>query len=139
MGIEAYIPQISLTIVTLIVVYMYDWIFIWSDDFFSSIIRSFLESIINHFKSSKFSFKGFWFNIPSFIYFIITVIIFLPLAINYGVNNLNPILIQFLSKSQIILWLVIGFIFIILYFLFQQFWYKLRKQQKNQRRTNQNY
>ena len=136
MVLETYILNISTIIITLISVYIYERFFISTNNFVSDIIKDILESWITYIikeitrKKKKFEFRGFWENIPNFIYFIITIIIFLPLAIKFGVDNLNPFLTGFLPNSWWILVIMVIIIFIILYALFKDFWYKDKKQQK---------
>jgi len=132
MAFESYVPKLSLAIITLISVYIFDWIFLFIDDFFSLIIKNLLESIINNvFTKSKFEFKKFWKYIPNFILFITSLLIILPFLIDFGISNLNPLLESYLNQNPF--YFVIGIFgtFIVLYFLFKQFYYKLKKEQSN--------
>ena len=131
MALEGFIPTISLTIVSLVAVYVYDWFFILLDNLFGEFVRDILEDLIRWAFKNKFRFKGFWLYIPSFIIFAISIVFVLPWLINLGVNNFNPFLEDILNQSGLYFIIVIVSTFIILYGLFRQFYYLPKKIESN--------
>ena len=127
MALETFIPKVSLTIVTLLAVYLYDWIFLILDDLFSPIVRDLLEYGIKSLFKPNFKFQKFFYYIPNFVVFILSLIVILPFFINVGIGTLNPILENYLNESPLSFGIAVVVTFGILYFLFMQFYYKLKK------------
>lgn len=131
MALEEFIPTISLTIVSLVAVYVYDWIFIILDNLFGEFVRNILEDFIRWVFNDKFRFKGFWLYVPSFLIFAISIVFVLPWLINLGINNFNPFLEDILNQGGLYFATVIVSTFIILYGLFRQFYYLPKKKESN--------
>ena len=101
MILEKWLPLISLTIITLVSVYLFGWLFIFLDQFVSPIIRKLMNIIISPTKR-RFRFTGLFYYIPNFIFFLICVIFIFPWLIDKSYNTINPEL-EILLKSNILM------------------------------------
>lgn len=123
MALEQWLPSISLTIVTLISVYMFGWLFIFLDQFVSPVMRRLTEFAISPTKG-RFRFTGFFYHIPNFIFFLICVIFIFPWLIDKSYNTINPELEKLLKLNVFMFSAVIAVFIVVLYILFIHVYYK---------------
>lgn len=127
MVLGTYVEKLSLSIVTITSVYIFDFVFIISDYLFSGIIQDILEGLGSSIFNKKIKFKGKARYIPNFIVFIILIIFGLPFLIGWINNLVSPILIDLLNGDVFILLIIFAISCIILYFSFIPLYYKLNK------------